>query len=49
MLEVWQVTSPLLLRKTLSCLSLRERVKSLSKTLLWSHAIIVVAHESTSM
>lgn len=49
MLEVRQVTSPLLLRKTLSCLPFGERVKSFSKTLLWSHAIVVVAHESTSM
>lgn len=49
MLEVRQVTSPLLLRKTISCLPLGERVKSLSKTLLWSHAIVVVAHESTTM
>lgn len=49
MLKIGQITSPLLLRKTLSCLPLGERVKSLSKTLLWSHAIVVVAHESTSM
>lgn len=49
MLEVRQVTCPLLLRKTLSCLPLRERVKSLSKALLWSHAIVVVAHESAAM
>lgn len=49
MLEVRQVTSPLLLRKTLSCLPLGERVESLSKTLLWSHAVVVVAHESASM
>lgn len=49
MLEVRQITSPLLLRKTLSGLPLRQRVKSLSKTLLWSHAIVVVTHEPTSM
>lgn len=49
MLEVRQVTSPLLLGKTFSCLPLGEGVKSLSKTLLWSHAIVVVAHESTTM
>lgn len=52
MLEVRQVTSPLLLLllgKPIPCLSFRERVKPLSKTLLWSHSIVVVAHEPASM
>lgn len=48
MLEVGHVTRPLLLLlllgKAITCLSLSERIKSFSKALLWSHAIIVVAH-----
>lgn len=50
MLEVRHITRPLLLllllllRKAVPCLSLRERIKSFSKALLWSHAIVVEAH-----
>lgn len=50
MLEVRHVTRPLLLLlllllgKAITCLSLSERIKSFSKALLWSHAIVVVAH-----
>lgn len=46
MLEVRHVTRPLLLLlgKAIPCLSLAERIKSFSKALLWSHAIVVVAH-----
>lgn len=44
-LEVRHVTGPLLLRwEAVSCLALREGIKPLSKALLWSHAIVVVAH-----
>lgn len=49
MLKVRHVTRPLLLLllllgKAISCLSLSERIKSFSEALLWSHAIVVVAH-----
>lgn len=50
MLKVRHVTRPLLLllllllRKAIPCLALSERIKSFSKALLWSHAIVVVAH-----
>lgn len=45
MLEIRHVTrSLLLLRKTIPGLSLCERIKSFSEALLWSHAIVVVAH-----
>lgn len=50
MLKVRHVTRPLLLLlllllgKAIPCLSLSKRIKSFSKALLWSHAIVVVAH-----
>lgn len=51
MLKVRHVTRPLLLLllllllgKAIPCLSLSERIKSFTKALLWSHAIVVVAH-----
>lgn len=48
MLKVRHVTGPLLLLlllgKAIPCLSLSERIKSFTKALLWSHAIVVVAH-----
>lgn len=48
MLKVGHVTRPLwlllLLGESIPCLSLSERIKPLSKALLWSHAIVVVAH-----
>ena len=54
MLKVRHITRPLLLRlllllllllgKAIPCLSLSERIKSFSKALLWSHAIVVEAH-----
>lgn len=51
MCKIRHVTGPLLrllllllLGKAIPCLSLRERIKSFSKALLWSHAIVVVAH-----
>lgn len=50
MLKVRHVTRPLLLLllllrgKAIPCLRLSERIKSFSKALLWSHAIVVVAH-----
>lgn len=50
MLKVRHVTRPLLLLlllllgKAIPCLSLSKRIKSFSKALLWTHAIVVVAH-----
>ena len=49
MLEVRHVTRPLLLLllllgEAIPCLSFSERIKSFSKALLWSHAIVAVAH-----
>lgn len=45
-LEVRHVTGPLLLlrREAIPRLALREGIKPLSEALLWSHAIVVVAH-----
>lgn len=47
MLKVRHVTGPLLLLllgKAIACLSFSEGIESFSKALLWSHAIVVVAH-----
>ena len=44
MLKVRHVTRPLLLGEAIPCLSLSERIKSFTKALLWSHAIVIVAH-----
>lgn len=45
MLELRHVSRPLLrLGKAVPCLSLRKRIKSFAKALLWSHGIVVVAH-----
>jgi hypothetical protein len=44
-LEVRHVVGPLLLRReAVAGLALGEGIKPLSKALLWSHAIVVVAH-----
>lgn len=56
MLKVRHVTRPLLwlllllLGKAIPRLSLSKRIKSFSKALLWSHAVIVVvAHQPAAM
>lgn len=56
MLKVRHVTRPLLrlllllLGKAITRLSLSKRIKSFSKALLWSHAVIVVvAHQPAAM
>lgn len=57
MLKVRHVTRPLLrllllllLGKAIPSLSLSKRIKSFSKALLWSHAVIVVvAHQPAAM